>query len=293
MAIRAQRTLLNPAQKRLIKGNYLYRIANMPLRAWRASATLFPKFFQIAMWTVSSREETNFTYELTRGNILVLASLLSVVTGKPVEQITRYIDEARHDETLRNHILKAVEASPFRYVSDHRVDFGRRLGWYAIARALRPKVIIETGVDKGLGSVLLSAALLRNSAEGYPGQYFGTELNPEAGWMLSGDYARVGKILYGDSIKSLRAFDRPIDLFINDSDHSSDYERQEYNVIGSKLAPGAVVLGDNSHCTDELVEWSIEQGRAFLFFQERIFDHWYPGGGIGISYESAKRAAVI
>ena len=93
---------------------------------------------------------------------------------------------------------------------------------------------METGVDKGLGSCVLSAALLRNHAEGHPGRYLGTDINPQAGWLFQGPYRKAGQILYGDSIESLQCLEGPIDLFINDSDHSAEYEEREYACITSK-----------------------------------------------------------
>ena len=94
--------------------------------------------------------------------------------------------------------------SPQKEYADLRVDFGRRLGWYAFARTMKPKIIVETGVDKGIGSVLLCSALLKNKEEGFEGRFFGTDINPEAGYLLNGKYAEVGKILYGDSINTFR-----------------------------------------------------------------------------------------
>jgi hypothetical protein len=49
-------------------------------------------------------------------------------------------------------------------------------------------------------------------------------LNPQAGYLLAASYIEWGEILYGDSITSLRALQRDIDLFINDSDHSAEYD---------------------------------------------------------------------
>ena len=166
---------------------------------------------------------------------------------------------------------------------DKSPSFGRRLGWYAIARALRPRVIVETGVDRGLGSVLLCAALKRNTAEGYLGRYYGTDINPYAGVLLDAPWSEHGKILYGDSITSLSKLTETVDLFINDSDHSADYEYQEYQTVKPLLSPHAVVLGDNAHANDMLLRFSEENGRRFLFFKEQPRGHWYPGAGIGIS----------
>ena len=112
----------------------------------------------------------------------------------------------------------------------------------------------------------------------------GTDINPLAGYLLSGDYANYGSILYGDSIESLKKFDDEIDLFINDSDHSEEYEAGEYKTIANMLSQHAVILGDNSHYTDKLLEFSLETNRHFVFFQEKPKNHWYPGAGIGISF---------
>ena len=103
---------------------------------------------------------------------------------------------------------------------------------------------------------------------------------------MDGKYKEDSEILYGDSIKSLEKFKLKIDLFINDSDHSSDYEYLEYNTIANKLSDNAIILGDNSHSTDKLSVFSKENGRKFIFFKEQPLNHWYPGAGIGISFKT-------
>lgn len=249
------------------------------------SATYYNKnYIQILRWSVNSRENTNFTYDLTDMNIRYLASTLSIVTKKPYTIILSYIHEARNDIELKRHVIDMTKESANRYAADLRCDFGRRLGWYATARAIKPNIIIETGVDKGIGSVLLCSALIRNSDEGNEGFYYGTDINRRAGYLLAGKYREYGEIIYGDSIDSLNRFNRSIDLFINDSDHSAEYEYQEYLTIQKKLSPDAIILGDNSHVTDKLALFSIENGRQFVFFKEMPSNHWYPGGGIGISF---------
>jgi len=176
-------------------------------------------------WLVNSRETTNFTYHLEERNRSYLAAMLADVLGLEFEAIATYMDELERDETLRAHIVAATQGSPFAAVADAEARYGRRLGWYALARAMKPKVIVETGVDKGLGACVLTAALMRNAAEGHPGRYYGTDINPEAGFLLSGPYAEFGRLLLGDSIESLQRLDQTIDLFINDSDHSAEIRR--------------------------------------------------------------------
>ncbi|HRJ25903.1 MAG TPA: class I SAM-dependent methyltransferase [Fimbriimonadaceae bacterium] len=235
-------------------------------------------------WLWKSNETTNYTFNLEGWNERYLAAFLSEATNRPYEEIEGYLDEIRNDVALRSHIESKTAASDYVMMADPEVRLGKRIGWYALVRALKPQLVVETGVDKGLGTVVLAAALLKNRQDGFPGKVYGTDINPKAGYLLDGPYAEVGQVLYGDSIESLRGLTEPVDLFINDSDHSADYERREYEVIAEKLSPGAYILGDNAHATEELFRFCRATGRAFVFFREQPKNHWYPGGAISLGF---------
>ncbi len=229
---------------------------------------------------LATGETHNFTYNLTDRNLLYLAETIACITKRPPKEIAAYIEEGITNQDIHTLAAKAtLHPRP-----NSGSPFGRRLGWYAIARTIKPRVIVETGVERGHAALVLCAALLQNAAEGKPGRYYGTDINPQAGWLLTGKYAEVGKILYGDSIASLEKLSKNIDLFINDSDHSAEYEYREYQTVRAHLTSGAIILGDNAHVTDKLARFSRENGRQFLFFREEPKDHWYPGGGIGFSF---------
>jgi len=235
---------------------------------------------QLVIWLFKSRQVSDFTYDLDEMNKRYLTAFVAQVTSKKYGDIMNYITELEKDNELREHVQRITRASKD-INADRDVNYGRRLGWYAIVRAVRPRVVVETGVAAGLGACTLIAALMRNAAEGFPGRYYGTDINPEAGYLLKGEYAAFGEILYGDSIESLKKFNRPVDVFVNDSNHSAEYEAAEYRTIQNRLSPNAIVLGDNAHCTDKLLEFALHTGRRFLFFQEKPHKHWYPGAGIG------------
>jgi predicted O-methyltransferase YrrM len=239
----------------------------------------------IVEWAHLDTEEANFYYELSDLNRTHLAGLISTLTKAPAAHVESIFRELDTDAALREHF--AQSAADLRFPRDIRFAYGRRLGWYAVVRLRRPRVVIETGVDQGVGSCVLCAALLKNVAEGYPGRYYGTDISLEAGRLLRGPYAEVGEVLYGDSLSTLSAFDQEIDLFINDSDHSKDYEYQEYRTIAPKLSANGMILGDNSHISDSLYRFASETGRCYLFFRESPREHWYPGAGIGIAFHRA------
>lgn len=235
-------------------------------------------------WIFASREITNFTYDLTTMNKKYLASSLSVVSNKPIEKLLEYIKEIDANEELKRFIRKKIKSSFYNFQADQQIYFCRRIGWYVLIRALKPKIVVETGVDKGLGSVIIAEALRKNYLEGYKGWYYGIDNVLSAGYLFDAPYNKFGKILYGDSIKSLKKLSESIDIFINDSDHSANYEAREYEIIRSKLSKDAVLIGDNSHVTDRLYEFSQRTGRQFIFWSEKPKKHWYPGAGMGIAF---------
>jgi len=180
------------------------------------------------------------------------------------------------DEELAAHVAGATRASRYHRLADRVPRYGRRIGWYAFVRALKPEVVVETGTDKGLGSVVIAAALLRNGR----GRLTSIDINPAAGYLISGRYTEVVELVISDSIAALRKLDG-VDLFIHDSDHTAEHEYAEFTAITPNLQPHAIVLSDNSHSTDSMPRWAEETGREFLFFDERPVRHWYPGAGIG------------
>jgi hypothetical protein len=240
---------------------------------------------------LESRESSNFTYDLTARNEEHLAQLLAFALRRPVEELGGYIRELRHDQALKGAVIGQVRLLGRQGGYDPTARFGRRVGWYAVVRALKPKVVIETGIEKGLGAAVLCAALLRNFQEGHHGHYYGTDIDRAAGMLLCEPYRSMGTILYGDSIESLTALDVTVDVFVNDSDHSAEYEGREYRVIAPKLSERAVIIADNAHVTDELLRFSRETGRQFLFFREEPANHWYLGAGIGLSFKPAMARA--
>ena len=271
-------------KRTIIKTSFPGCLIRFAFRVKTSMRYFYSQLSNIVGWLFMSNETTNFTYDLEKNNTRYLASLIADIVNIDFSVAMAYIRELEEDKNLREHIAAETAKSEFSFLANEKVKFGRRIGWYVFTRTLKPTTVVETGVDKGLGACVLTAALKKNKVEGYEGRYFGTDINANAGYLLSGDYAKYGNILYGDSIESLKSFDGMIDLFINDSDHSASYEAEEYKTIENKLSKNAIVLGDNSHCTDKLLEFSLKTNRHFAFFQEKPSEHWYPGAGIGISF---------
>jgi len=279
---------VSPAQgqflRRFARGTLAGRILLGPWRFWHMLRVTARPVLRGVAWTFTSREHYNYTYDLEARNLKHLAAFLSVVTGRSVLEIEGYVGEILGDEQLKKHILQLTSSSAERWVADRVVRYARRIGWYALVRGKKPKIVVETGVDKGLGSVVMAAALKRNVAEGNPGQLIAIDINPAAGYLLSGAYAEFGRLVVNDSLVALRELTVKVDLFIHDSYHNAEFEAAEYKAVQTKLAENAVILSDNAEHTDELIQFAAKTERAFLFFSERPRNHWWPGEGIGVAY---------
>lgn len=255
------------------------RAATLPLRAAQAGRYDAKLFADSARWLGTSREFTNFTYELTPINRGHLAWWVAGVTGASVKEVRTYFAELLGDEALAEHIRRYTRASARHRIADEELRWHRHLGWYALVRALGPQHIVETGTDKGRGTLVFASAVQRNGL----GRVTTIDNNSASGYLIEPPYDAVVSRIVGDSLDVLRTFEEPVDFFLHDSLHTREHEAAEYDAIAPKLCENAIVMSDNAHGSDVLATWAENNGWFFSFFQERPDRHWYPGGGIGLA----------
>lgn len=263
--------------RRMLATTRLAPIVALPVRAKSVGVYDLRVMRESIRWLIQSREHTNFTYELTDLNMGQLAWFVANLTEHDVRTIRSYMDELLSDRELAGHITSATLASSRRGISDPIPRYGRRIGWYAAVRALQPDLVVETGTDKGLGSVVLAAAILRNGH----GRVITIDVNPAAGYLIGGRWAELVDYRAGDSHVVLRDIDEPIGMFIHDSLHTVAHETEEYRLIEPNLTEDSIVLSDNSDVDPTLMHWAEGRDWRFWFFQEIPSKHWFPGGGIG------------
>ena len=262
----------------------LGRLMLIPFRwAWALGYPL-RQAGQVTKWAFGSKEYYNHTYELTSLNRDYLVSFVSIVSGHPEPEIDRYVRELEEDAALREQLRELTRRSPDRHNCDVEPHYGRRTGWYALVRATRPRIVVETGVDRGLGTAVMAAAMKRNADEGFPGLVYATDIIPECGHLLAAPYKQHCRIVLGDSVETLKKFADPVDIFLHDSDHRPEYEWAEFLAIEPRLHPGSIVMSDNSQQSPKLREFARRLGRQFLYFQDQPQNHWWPGDGIGAAF---------
>ena len=135
---------LPPSLKTILK-----KLFKRQLRRSIAMSYYRDKLALIDRWVLQDKETSNFYYNLTPLNRDQLAQLIASVTGEAFDRIIKYFEELEGDTELRHHLEQALRGT--HYGTDIEINYARRLGWYAFVRALKPRVVVETGVDHGVG----------------------------------------------------------------------------------------------------------------------------------------------
>ena len=254
------------------------------LRSYHVSPRREPRLF---LWFVlKGRETTNFTYDLANTGELV--EFVAAALTRPVSEIAGYVREVEEDAALRSALSARLSRRKDR---NPQPMFGRRVGWYCVVRALRPRLVVETGTANGLGTALLARGLRNNALAGSPGELVSFDIDPRSGWLLDESELDGVRLVVGDAKATLpeTLAGRHIDLFVHDSDHTYDNERAELELAVQFGSDVLVLISDNAHATTALREICADLGIEYLFFRERPAAHFYPGAGIGLALVGGRR----
>ena len=153
---------------------------------------------------------------------------------------------------------RTPSGAPFRTTHNGDPMLGRVC--YLVVRALRPAVVIETGVCYGVTSSYLLQALSVNGRGrlhsidlpplGRNGDKFVGFLVPEelrASWSL---YRGTSRRLLPEILTKVGK----ADLFIHDSLHTGNNMRREFETVWPALRPGGVLIADDIHRNSAFLE---------------------------------------
>jgi hypothetical protein len=229
-------------------------------------------------YVVAGSEPDNFTYELR--NQAELVGWVAEVAGCPESRVATLFGEVRADPVLTER-LGAATARRW-WWTKRSPPFGKRLAWYALTRLRKPRLVIETGVHDGLGSLILLRALERNGEEDAGGRLVSFDINPAAGWMVGPHPLWEMRVQAAvDGLTDVLAGGGDLGLFIHDSLHTYENELAELALAAGGLAEDGVLISDNAHASSALADTCRQLGLRYFQFQERPRDHFYGGGAIG------------
>ncbi len=236
--------------------------------------------YLVARYVLFDPEVGDFSYEL--GNEGELVDFLVRALGLNRTTIAGYLAEIRTDEGLRRAL---AERTRWRIDMKRRIHFGLRVGWYAVARALKPRLVVETGIKHGLGSFVLLAALERNAREGNPGRLISFDADPFSGWMVAERMRENWQPIFASTFDALDATleGHEVDLFICDTPSDYQIESFEMRTAMRHASKDITLIAGNGDRTTALPELVAEMSGEYHHFVERPRRHIYPGAGLGLA----------
>lgn len=176
-------------------------------------------------------------------------ALLARVTHLRYAEVMRCRRELLDDGDFRAHLERCS--------ADVHYVFSGLPQLYAVVRAAKPAVVVETGVASGLSSAHILRALAASGSGvlhsiDLPNVQQGSILprGRASGWVVPDSLRGRWKLHIGDSRTILPALlDRlgRVDLFLHDSDHSYENMSFEFEQAFPRLAPGGLLMSDDVH----------------------------------------------
>jgi predicted O-methyltransferase YrrM len=234
----------------------------------------------VARYVLFDPEVGDFSYELDNEDELV--EFLAGVLEAPPSEIAGYLAETRQAPELTRELDARVRWRP-----DMKRSIGltHRVAWYAVARATKPRLVVETGIKHGLGALVMLVALRRNQAEGSGGRLISFDPDPFSGWVVPERLRENWQPVFATSFDALEdtLAGHEVDLFVCDTPPSQEIESFEMRTALRHAAPGVILIAGNGDRTTVLPELAAECGGAYHFFTERPRHAVYPGGGLGVA----------
>ncbi len=234
----------------------------------------------VARYVLWDPDVGDFSYELDNEGEFV--GLLARSLGLAPAAIAGYLAEVHAEPALTWELSARVR---WRVDMKRRVGLGHRVAWYAVVRAVKPRLVVETGIKHGLGALVLLVALERNASEGSGGRLISFDPDPFSGWLvpdrLRHNWEPILESTF-DALETTLAGEK-VDVFICDTPPDRETESFEMRTALRHAAQGIVLIAANGDRTTVLPELAAELQGEYHYFAERPRRHIYPGAGIGLA----------
>jgi len=181
-------------------------------------------------------------YELTKSAVdyaLKGWKLNKVLTNVSANKIKDFLKEAN---VVKNELARFLNSQNIQQQLIRGLDTSIV---YTIVRALRPEIVVETGVSNGISTYFILKALEQNKK----GLLYSIDLPPEIstasipygkeiGWLVSKELRHRWRLLLGDAkemLPKLLSELHEIDVFLHDSDHSYKHMTFEFRTAWKHL----------------------------------------------------------
>jgi hypothetical protein len=283
--------------KTLIGPAWRFRIHRLGRLRWRTKYLLMRRFGTNVGFSTRLRyvlldpEIESFSYEVENTDEMVAG--LAQALGRPAAELAGYVKETHEDPELTTRLGRHLW---WRFDLKRKPPLGNRLAWYLLVRVNKPRLVVETGIYLGLGSLTLLRALERNAEEGSPGELMSFDIVPGAGAFVPGRLRQPWQRFTGNTGQTLPVAlrDRAIDVLFQDTPHTDQNQRFEFGVALAHAAPTLLLLDASGGKSPTLRNICEEQSGRYNCVPLRARNHIYPGDAITFgTFTKASEADTI
>lgn len=226
-----------------------------------------------------SPELESFSYELTDPEDVVRQ--VAVAVDRPADELRAYLRELDDERDLTVDLRRRTR---WRWTVRTAPAPGNRVAWYLLARALRPRLVVETGVYDGLGSLVLLCALRRNALEGDVGELVSIDPDPDAGTLVPAHLADGWRLIEGtaDRVLGPALEGRRVGLFFSDSPHTRANQELEVALAERHAATELVIVEGSGGWCPVLGEFAERRGVVLHTLRFDARGHFYGPAANGL-----------
>jgi predicted O-methyltransferase YrrM len=271
------------ALKRLISPTWRFRAHHLGRLRWLTKYRLARRYETDAGWrrrvayVLLDPEIESFGYELD--DEVEAISALAAAVRRPAEELLAYAAEVREDPEFNRLLWRHLRWRPH---VKRRPQLGHRLAWYVLVRAFKPKLVVETGIYLGFGSLALLRALERNNEERAPGELMSFDLVRASGTMVRAPLRRRWHRYIGPTSDTLPGAleGRQVDMLFQDTAHTEENQRFEFGVALTHAAPRLFLIDGSGGHAPTLRALCAERSCTYHEVPMRSVGHIHPGGPV-------------
>jgi hypothetical protein len=230
---------------------------------------------RLLAYVVLDPELESYSFELDDESEVIGA--LAVALGVTEDELAGYAAETHRDPELNGLLARHVR---WRFDAKRRMPLGSRVAWYLTVRALKPELVVETGIYMGLGSLALLRALQLNSQEGHPGELMSFDYSSRAGSLVRGELRQGWLRFHGPTSETLLGAleGRRVNLLFQDTPHTVENQSFEFEAALSNAAARLMLVDCSGGHSPVLADLCRERGGSYHHTPIRSRDHVHPGG---------------
>jgi hypothetical protein len=212
------------------------------------------------------RRHGEFSYDTINWNSAI--EQMERYTGQELKAALHEPQLAALEQEIDTLIPEKLADAPFTLA--HLADRALARMCYAVVRATRPLVVVETGVAYGITSAFILRALDINGM-GYLHSIdlppLGDRSDSYVGILISGALRKRWTLYRGPSRRLLPRVLRKIgtvDIFVHDSLHTYKNMLDEFRIVAPHLSPCAFVLADDIEGNAAFADWTRSSKPAYF-----------------------------